>query len=434
MKGHLPRVMIAVVLVAFLILGGTVTAKEKVVLKFMGWEASPLETESVKKGLAEFMRRNPDIVVEYTPVGGDYHAKLLTMIAGNAAPDVFFLSVRGYYAEFQKRGVLLDLTDYFNKEYRLEDFVPSDREKMAINGRIYGISSCIVVPQIFYNKDLFDKAGLPYPPADPEKAWTWDEFVEVAKKLTIREGGKTVQYGVFGFEGWDEGMLALTALVFSNGGQVFDPTFRKCVLDQPAAREVTQKVGELRSKYRVAPEGRFMKEWGMSASQMLQTGKVAMVIDGSWALQELAQMNFRVGVGVLPVFKRAATTDEAHVHVVYKGTKYPEEAWRLVSFLSSEWYQLELVRSGLWLPNRMALYTPEGVKKWLNPKVHPKEFADIIPYYTNYVYTYPFIFVPRKIQDTINEELDCFWFGGEPLDKVMPRLTNRVNSMLAQWK
>ncbi|MEW6105710.1 MAG: sugar ABC transporter substrate-binding protein, partial [Bacillota bacterium] len=358
MRRHLLRVMCAVLLAMLLSAGSTAVAKEKVVLKFMGWEASPLETESVKKGLAEFMRRNPDIVVEYTPVGGDYHAKLLTMIAGNAAPDVFFLSVRGYYAEFQKRGILLDLTDYFNKEYRLEDFVPSDRKKMVINGRIYGISSCIVVPQIFYNKDLFDKAGLPYPPADPEKAWTWDEFVEVAKKLTIREGGKTVQYGVFGFEGWDEGMLALTALIFSNGGEIFDPTFSKCVLDQPAAREVIQKVGELRSKYRVAPEGRFMKESGMSASQMLQTGKVAMVIDGSWALQELAQMNFRVGVGVLPVFKRAATTDEAHVHVVYKGTKYPEEAWRLVSFLSSEWYQLELVRSGLWLPNRMALYTP----------------------------------------------------------------------------
>lgn len=433
MRKQLPRVMCAVLLAMLamlLSLGSTAVAKEKVVLKFMGWEASPLETESVKKGLAEFMKRNPDIVVEYTPVGGDYHAKLLTMVAGNAAPDVFFLSSRGYYREFQKRGVLLDLTDYFNREYKLEDFVPNDRKKMVVDGRIYGISSCIVVSQLYYNKDLFDKAGLPYPPADPEKAWTWDEFVEVAKKLTIKEGGKTVQYGAYGFEE----TFPMTALIFSNGGDVFDPTFSKCVLDQPAAKEVIQKIGELRKKHGVAPEARFLEQMGMSAAQMLQTGKVAMITDGSWALQELAQMNFRVGVGVLPVFKRPATTDQAHVHAVYKGTKHPEEAWRLVSFLSSEWYQLDLVRSGLWMPNRMTLYTPEGMKKWLNPKVHPKEFADTIPYYTDCVNTYPFIFAPRRAEDTIKEELDYFWFEDQPLDKVMPRLASRINSILAQWK
>lgn len=170
----------------------------------------------------------------------------------------------------------------------------------------------------------------------------------------------------------------------------------------------------------------------MRAAQMLQTGRVAMIADGSWALQELSQMGFPVGVGVLPKFKKLATTDMAHLHVVYRGTKYPEQAWRLVSFLSSEWYQLDLVRSGLWMPNRTALYSKDGAKKWLNPAVHPKGFEQMLPYYTDYVKPYPFIYVPLQVSDVVNEELEYFWFDNQPLDRVLPRLFGRLGPMLAQ--
>lgn len=71
-----------------------IMAKDQVTIRFMGWEASLLEIESVKNGLVKFMELNPDIKVEYIPAPGDYYAKLFTMIAGRAAPDVFFLKQR----------------------------------------------------------------------------------------------------------------------------------------------------------------------------------------------------------------------------------------------------------------------------------------------------------------------------------------------------
>ena len=98
--------------------------KEPVTITFMGWEASPLETESVLNGIKLFESKNPDIKVEYTPINGTYAEKLLTMIAGDAAPDTFFMGM-GEYRNFQEKGVLLDLTDYFNAEYKLDDFIPS---------------------------------------------------------------------------------------------------------------------------------------------------------------------------------------------------------------------------------------------------------------------------------------------------------------------
>ena len=100
----------------------------KTVLKFMGWEASPLETESVNNGLAIFEQQNPDLTVEYTPVAGEYAAKLLTMMAGDSAPDVFFIQADNY-RPFQKRNVLLDITDKMEQELNIDEFIPLVQEK-----------------------------------------------------------------------------------------------------------------------------------------------------------------------------------------------------------------------------------------------------------------------------------------------------------------
>lgn len=137
--------------------GSSGASRQKVTLKFMGWEASPLETESVKRGLDLFMQRNPNIRVEYTPVpGSQYSSKLLAMLAGNAAPDVFFLASTDYRA-FQQRGVLLDLTPQFDAEFKREDFIPSAAQIMTIDGKIFGVSSCTVSPVLYYNKKFLTK-------------------------------------------------------------------------------------------------------------------------------------------------------------------------------------------------------------------------------------------------------------------------------------
>src|SRR5690554_4519572 len=97
------RIFLCLAVIFVLSISSAVMAAEQVTLKFMGWEQSPFETKSVEKGLEQFMEENPNINVEYTPVAGDYNAKLLTMMAGNAAPDVFFVSCTNY-RDLQERG------------------------------------------------------------------------------------------------------------------------------------------------------------------------------------------------------------------------------------------------------------------------------------------------------------------------------------------
>ncbi len=399
-----------------------------VTLKFMGWEASPLETESVKNGLKAFMEKYPNIKVEYTPVpGAQYSSKLLTMLAGNAAPDVFFLGSTDYRA-FRERGVLLDLTPQFGAEFSVDDFIPSAAHIMQIDGKVFGVSSCTVSPVLYYNKSLFDKAGVPYPPSDPAKAWTWREFVDNAKKLTVKNGDKVDQYGAYGFENF----YMTVAQIYSNGGQLFNEDGTKMSINSPEAKEVLQAILDLRKKEGAAPEAKMLENIGMRPAQMLQTGKVAMLIDGSWALQELAQMNFPVGVGVLPKFKEPATHGQAHVHAAWANTKHPKEAWELIKFLSSEEYQIQLIKEGLWMPNRKSLYTEEGIARWYNDKVHPEGFKDMVSYF-NDAKEYPFALIRQsKVNDIITEEMDKFWYADQTADKTVENIESRANVELAK--
>ena len=90
-------------------------------------------------------------------------------------------------------------------------------------------------------------------------------------------------------------------MVWSNEGEIFNEDYSRCVLaESDNAKEALRKILELRKVHGVSPDASYMENMGMNAAQMLQTGRVAMLADGSWALQELAMMDFPVGVAPLP--------------------------------------------------------------------------------------------------------------------------------------
>lgn len=406
-------------------------AEDPITITFMGWEASPLETESVLKGIALFESLNPDIKVQYTPINGTYAEKLLTMIAGDAAPDTFFMGM-GEYRQFQEKGVLLDLTDYFNAEYELNEFIDSSRQLMSIDGRIFGVSSCTVSPAIYYNADLFDEAGIDYPPKDPTEAWTWDEFVEVAKKLTkTNADGSIEQFGVYGAENQDPRL----ALYYSAGGTYYNEDLTEAAVDNDIFRSVMSNILSLRTEHKVSPQASLLMEQGasgMSGAQMLQTGKIAMLLDGSWAMQELASLDFNVGVGCLPKMGEndiAKTVGQAHVHSAWIKTEHPEEAWRFLSFLSSPEYQTDLVRSGLWMPNRTSMYDAANVDSWYNKDVYGEDYDLMIPFFRDAMPYQTSMTSKAKANQIINDELNLFFSAeGQDMEMTIQNITDGVAS------
>jgi len=114
---------------------------------------------------------------------------------------------------------------------------------MIIDGRQYGFVTNPGPWVIFYNKSIFDKCGVPYPKGD----WTWEEFVEVAKKVTMKgtDGRRNETYGVMGYD--------LMEAIWQNGGSLFSKDGTRCTLDTPEAIEAAQWLMDLQFVHKCAP-------------------------------------------------------------------------------------------------------------------------------------------------------------------------------------
>lgn len=423
-------IMLSVALLCTLFVGiGSAVAAETVTITFSGWEASPLETESVRKGIELFESKNPNIKVEYVPLGkyDDYATKLLTSMAGNAAPDVFFLGA-AMYASYIDKGVLLDLTDNFYSVYKDEDFIPSALNIMKRDGKIFGVSSCTVSQILFYNKDVFDAAGEAYPPSNPDEAWTWDQLREVAKRLTVGEGEIKDMYGFYfnNMVGFNE------TIMLQVDNKMFSDDFTKFTGNDPKVIAAFDAIRNLRLVDGVMPSSSTLTNVGMNGAQMLQTGKIAMLADGSWALQELATLGFPVGMAPLPKFDISTTQGQAHVHSAWNKTQHPEEAWKFLEFISGNEYQTDLVRSGLWMPNRSYLYTDEGVATWYDEKVHTSAYLDMLSYFED-APSMPNALLGSGEMETLETEMfDEIFKNDRDIAEVMAEFETRADKILAE--
>lgn len=102
----------------------------------------------------------------------------------------------------------------------------------------------------------------------------------MAKQLTTDD-----IYGAYGFETED----GLSAQLLSNGASRYNEDYTESTINSPEAKEVFETIKAIRVEDGSAPDASTLDAVGMSATQMLETGKVAMLLTGSWALQELAQ-------------------------------------------------------------------------------------------------------------------------------------------------
>ena len=115
----------------------------------------------------------------------------------------------------------------------------------------------------------------------------------------------------------------------------------------------------------------------MNSMQMLASNKLAILADGSWALQDIAKLGFEYGAGVLPKMKEPMTAGTAHLHVISSDTENVDASWKLLAYLSSDDYQRGLCKVGLWLPSHTSLLTPDGLATWITPGVHPTGYDKI---------------------------------------------------------
>ena len=148
-----------------------------------GFWGDAAEVSAYEEIVAAFEEQNPDVDVriEHVPNATDFYARFATGTRPGLAPDVFLINYRRY-GQFAARDALMPVGPLLEASEILdeEDYYPQPLEAFRFNGELMCLPQNLSSLVVYYNRDLFDAAGVPY----PEAGWTWDDFLAAAKALT----------------------------------------------------------------------------------------------------------------------------------------------------------------------------------------------------------------------------------------------------------
>ncbi len=393
----------------------------KIVIKYMRW-ANPAEVQSTKELLDLFMKQNPDIeVILGNESWGAYWDKLQTLFASGEGPDVFLLGSY-YVVDFYKKGILENLQPYINKDKDIDEknFFKPPVELYKFNGNLYALPRDINSIVLYYNKDLFDRAGVSYPTAN----WRWDDLVKAGKQLTqdYNKDGIIDQYGVLisssVFEtGWGN-------LFLQSRGQLLNASKTKSMINSPAGVKTFQFLYDLEYKYKISPMEKSKASLG---DNVFMTGKVAMVYDGSWMIGTYKNIkSFKWDVQVLPKGKIRACIANGVANAINSRSKNKEAAWKLVKFLSSKEAQIAVAKSGTAIP---VLKDVAYSKYYLDGKpANKKVCLEMIKYGHNYPTTSQ---MNRWLDKVIATEIDLIMLNKKSVKEGLKEAEKGVDEILS---
>lgn len=177
-----------------------------------------------------------------------------------------------------------------------------------------------------------------------------------------------------------------------------------------------------------------MADLGMTNTQMIDNGRLAMAVDGSWALSWMnpSLVSVPMGTGALPKMTQPASIMQAHFHSILSSTQKPEESWQWVRFLATPFYQAHFAKIGLWIPNQSAMLTPEGLSTWVTEGIHPENYSQFA---TDYLPNHGvsvrlpsgYIEAEANFLTPAFEALNA----GTPAEQVFPDAVRQANDVIA---
>ncbi|MFD1177658.1 ABC transporter substrate-binding protein [Paenibacillus puldeungensis] len=304
---------------------------EKVNLTFSVW--GDVASGSNEQQLAdEFNKAHSNIQVKFEPIPSDgYGTKLTTSLAAGQAPDVFLIG-EGDYFSYVNKGVIEPLDDYLKKDtsFSLDIFQKDLIDNMRINGKQYYLPKDFNPLALWYNKRMFDEAGIAY----PTENWTWDDLVATAKKLTKKDGDKYTQFG-FNAGKWE---YPLYTYLWDHGTDIAneDGTKAEGFINSDKTVAAIEKYAALSTgPDRVSPTPQDTETMGGDSS-MFMTDKLAMMVTGRWIKSDLDKSDVKYGSALIP--KGADGTRSSIIAsagwAINAAGKHKQEAYELVKWLS----------------------------------------------------------------------------------------------------
>lgn len=287
-----------------------------------------------------FEAEHPNIKIELQVIPqSEIDQRLATMIAGGNVPDVWSPNwADSGYPTYKNMDALLDITDYVTRDRDLYAGIPDEiLDIYTQDGRYYGFPMSNSSTFLFYNKDLFDAAGVPYPTIDwNDQSWNWDAMVEIAKKLSKDIGDPNKQ--IFGV--WNAQPANKTSWLF--GGDFFTKeAYETGVMGEPQASKNPKNIEAIQANYdlinthKVSPNPAQISAVSQLGDPFM-SGRIAMVIQGGWGFRTYKDANFRWSAAAVPFGPDG--TREIPIYVdpwsISKKSKHPDEAWEFIKYLT----------------------------------------------------------------------------------------------------
>ncbi len=370
------------------------------------------------------------IIADYTAATGNkaeiqvitwdqYWTLLEAGASGGQLPDVFWMH-SNEAERYMRNGILMDLTGRIESSEKLEmDKFPEEIKTLyQYEGKTYAIPKDVDTIALWYNKTMFDEAGMDY----PDESWTWEDYYDAAVKLTKEDGS---QYGTAmnptnNQDGWMN-------MVYSMGGTVISEDKTQSGFAEANTVKAMGYVERL-LKDGMAP-ATVMAETANDV--LLSSGKLAMLPLGSWMVAPMKANEYIVencAVAVLP--KDAATGRRVSIYnglgwAVNANTKNPEAAWQLVEWFGSKEGQTKQAELGV----SMSAY--DGVSDgWKN---NTQDF-DLQPYLDmrEDVVFRPYSSSTVLWENKISEDLKAVWDGSASMEDVCAKIHEDMNQILAE--
>lgn len=321
--------LLATALLPLSAVGSPARAQEKVTLRVTNW-AGVEEAAEFQEIVDAVNAASETFEIVYEPKPSDYYTQLQTALAGETAPDLFWLDQD--HMAWAYEGVLLDISEYLANDTRdvanPDDYFPGVWQTVALADGVYGLPWIAQPVVLYYNKDIFDEMGVEYPTAD----WTWDQFKEAAIKLTNEN-----HYG-FTMNGWPP----IHMFIWSFGGEVISEDLQSSPIDTPEAMAGAQFYASMIWNEECCPSQQTIAEQGFA--EMFKAGKVAMFMGG--AADDLDRVE-GLNVGVSPVPKGVngenVTFAWTAATVINAKTKYPDQAYEALVALTEGIHNWKIV-------------------------------------------------------------------------------------------
>ncbi|CRK82687.1 ABC transporter substrate-binding protein [Neobacillus massiliamazoniensis] len=293
------------------------------VLRFATWdtgESLKYEQDIAKK----FEKANPGVKVQVEAYADGFDDKLAASFGAKNPPDVMYM---WNYPDYYKS--LEPLDDYVKKDSSfkttIDDFYTNILNYHKFNNGTYGFPIGFTTRVIYYNKKLFQEAGIPLPTSN----WTWEQFSDAAKKLSNPE---KKQYGfVFAPK---NNSYAFQEFVWSNGSSFISPDGKKVdgYMNSAKTQEILKDFKQM-----IDEKSAIVASASDKISDNFKSGKIAMIENGIWPLEDFKKAGMDFGTAEIPSFNGQPSKGVIHSAgiAMAKDSKEKDLAWKFIKYYVS---------------------------------------------------------------------------------------------------